>query len=108
MRRGKYYYVYIVASINRIIYVGFTDCLVTRIQQHKNGTYANSFSRKYKTNRLVYWEQLVSEYAARKREIEIKKWRREKKVLLIERDNPQWRDRYIDVIELGKSGGVLY
>lgn len=99
-RRGKYYYVYIVASINKVIYVGYTDDLVKRIYQHKNGTYKNSFSKKYKTNKLVYWKHFYKHNEAFQRERQIKKYRREKKVKLIEENNKEWRDLYDDVFKL--------
>ncbi|MFA6426964.1 MAG: GIY-YIG nuclease family protein [Candidatus Magasanikbacteria bacterium] len=98
----KYYYVYITASISGVIYVGFTDCLVTRIKQHKKGTYQNSFSKKYKTNRLVYWEHYYSMDEAFKRERQMKTWRREKKMALIKKENPEWNDLYQLVIEMSK------
>lgn len=107
MRGGKYYYVYIVASINRIIYIGFADSLLKRIKQHKDGTLENTFSKKYKTNKLVYWENFYTCNDAFQRERQIKKWRREKKIKLIEENNKNWTDLYNDVVELSKVTRIL-
>ncbi|HYK03224.1 MAG TPA: GIY-YIG nuclease family protein [Thermoanaerobaculia bacterium] len=84
-------YVYILASINRVIYVGSSDDLVQRLRDHRAGRGAE-FTKKYRVNRLVYFETAESRGAAMKRELEIKGWRREKKVALIEKVNPGWRE----------------
>lgn len=107
MTKEKYYYVYIVASINKIIYIGFTNSLVKRVKQHRDGTYENAFSKKYKTNKLVYWEYFNTCNDAFKRERQIKKWRREKKIELIEKNNFKWIDLYNDMLELSKIIRIL-
>ena len=84
-------------SINKVFYVGYTDCLIKRGRQHKKGTYKNAFSKKYKTNRLVYFENCETKEDALKRENQIKKYRREKKIKLIEEENPNWIDLYDQV-----------
>jgi len=98
----KYYYVYITSSINRVLYIGYTDCLVKRINQHKKGFYEDAFSKKYKTNRLIYWERHYTKQEALDREQQLKKWRREKKIALVEKYNSEWRDLYDDIVELSK------
>lgn len=107
-RGCKYYYVYIVASINKVIYIGFTDSLFKRIKQHKEGKFENAFSKKYKTNKLVYWEHYYSCNEAFQRERQIKKWRREKKIELIEKNNQEWLDLYNDVVALSKLNSKIY
>ena len=94
MRREKRYYVYILASKNRVLYVGVTGFLMARVLQHKSGE-CEGFTQRYKVNRLVYFEvfQYVNNAIA---ETEIKKWRREKKVALFEADNPTWEDLAAD------------
>ncbi len=87
----KLYYVYIVASKSRAIYVGMTAFLMNRILRHRAGE-GGTFTRKYKIHRLVYYEAFHSVAAAIARETEIKKWRREKKVALIVQKNPTWED----------------
>lgn len=81
--RRKLYYTYIVSGISKVLYVGFTDCLVKRIYQHKREIFNNAFSKKYKTNRLVYYGVFNTCNEAFQRERQIKKWRREKKFKII-------------------------
>jgi len=85
------------ASITKVLYVGYTDCLIKRGRQHKTGTYDNAFSKKYKTNKLVYFESYYTKEESLKRESQIKKYRKEKKIKLIEKDNPDWIDLYLQV-----------
>ncbi|MFI5387474.1 MAG: GIY-YIG nuclease family protein [Fimbriimonadales bacterium] len=85
------YYVYIMASLNRTLYTGVTRHLGIRAWQHKEGVYAG-FTSKYRVTKLVYWEELSDVNEAISREKQIKRWRREKKVALIEKQNPQWLD----------------
>src|SRR6202451_2910140 len=85
------YYVYIVASKSRVIYVGMTGFLMARVLRHRAGE-GGAFTRKYRVHRLVHYEVFHSVGAAIARETEIKKWRREKKVKLIRAKNPTWED----------------
>jgi putative endonuclease len=91
MPQDKLYYVYILASKSRAIYVGMTGFLMSRVLSHRAGD-ASSFTAKYRIHRLVYYEIFHSVTAAIARETEIKKWRREKKVALIVQKNPTWED----------------
>ena len=93
--RAKRYYVYIVASKSRSIYVGMTGFLMSRILQHKAGE-GGAFTSKYQINRLVYCQVFEHVEAAIHRETELKKWRREKKVAVIEKNNPTWEDLAAD------------
>ncbi len=77
MAKEKRYYVYIVASRSRILYVGVTGFLMARVLQHKSGE-TDGFTKKYSINRLVYYESFRYVNRAIARETEIKKWRREK------------------------------
>ena len=90
MRRSKRYHVYIMSSRGRVLYVGVTGFLMSRILQHKAGRC--SFTSRYQIDRLVYYETFKYVNRAIVRETEIKKWRREKKVELIESMNPAWED----------------
>jgi len=83
---------YITASKTRVLYVGVTGKLSNRIYQHKTKADPDSFTAKYNVNRLVYYEVFGQVENAIKREKQIKKWRREKKVNLIESKNPKWKD----------------
>ncbi len=89
------YYVYIVASHRRVIYIGVTNDLTRRIAQHKS-LLIDGFSKKYKTKKLVYYEYFTDINYAIQREKELKGWRRSKKIALIESMNPDWDDLGID------------
>jgi putative endonuclease len=92
---SKCYYVYILASKSRALYVGVTGSLMARVLQHKAGE-VQGFTHCYRVHRLVYYEMFQYVNRAIARESEIKKWRREKKVKLIEADNPTWEDLAAD------------
>ena len=90
------YFVYILANRNNnVIYVGMTNNLERRIYEHKNKI-LKGFSSKYNLNKLVYYEIFNTPTEAIKREKEIKKWRREKKNILIESMNKNWNDLIIE------------
>jgi len=85
------FWVYIVASRSRVIYVGVTNDLLRRIQEHQIGEVAG-FTAKYRVDRLVHCEETEDVEDAITREKQIKGWRRSKKVELIESANPTWGD----------------
>jgi len=85
------YYVYIVASRSRRLYTGVTNDLQRRVIEHREGV-APGFTKQYKIFRLVHFEVFGDIRMAIAREKEIKGWRREKKLWLIERDNRTWED----------------
>ena len=87
----KQYCVYILASLSGVLYVGFTSDLKKRILEHKNSL-VDGFTKKYNCNILVYFEVGDSFEGVLAREKQIKKWRREKKVSLIEKENIGWKD----------------
>ena len=88
----KHYYVYILTNKNdNVLYTGFTNNIYSRISQHKLKL-IKGFSSKYNCNKLVYYEFFNDVKLAISREKEIKKWRREKKIDLINTLNPEWRD----------------
>jgi putative endonuclease len=91
-------HVYILASRPRgTLYVGVTSRLVQRIHQHKEAL-ADGFTRQYGIKQLVWFEGTGSIEAAIQREKQIKWWRREWKIALIEQANPHWRDLYADIL----------
>jgi len=95
MKKG---YVYILASQrNGTIYIGVTSDLVKRIYEHKNHL-AKGFTDKYNVDKLVYYEQFDDIYSAISREKQLKPWKRKWKLDLIEKDNPEWRDLYNEII----------
>ena len=88
----KNYYVYLLTNWNnKVIYVGVTNDLNRRIYEHKNKL-ISGFTKKYNLNKLVYFEETCDINAAINREKEIKKWRREKKDILVNQINPNWQD----------------
>ena len=88
------YYVYILASKERgTLYVGVTNDLMRRVYEHKEGL-AEGFSKRHSVNRLVYFETHESIEAAILQEKRLKRWRRDWKIELIERDNLHWVDLY--------------
>jgi len=89
--REKRYYVYIMSSKSRALYVGVTGFLMSRVLQHKAAE-TESFTKRYNIKRLVYYESFQYVDNALARETEIKKWRRQKKVALIQAANPTWED----------------
>lgn len=93
--RSRRYHVYILASKSRTIYVGMTGFLMSRVLKHK-AREGGGFTSRYRVNRLVYYEVFQHVETAIHRETEIKKWRREKKVALIEKKNPTWEDLAAD------------
>jgi putative endonuclease len=92
MRRlEKIYYLYIMSSQRHVLYIGITSNIQQRVFQHKTHTFTG-FTAKYNVSNLVYFERFGSVMAAISREKELKAWRREKKIALIEASNPKWRD----------------
>ncbi|MGH9316544.1 MAG: GIY-YIG nuclease family protein [Thermoanaerobaculia bacterium] len=87
----RQYWVYIAANRGRTIYTGVTNDLERRMFEHRRRLVAG-FTSKYRIDRLVYFEPTTDIRVAIAREKEIKGWRREKKVRLIEAVNPDWRD----------------
>ena len=85
------YYVYILANRSRTLYTGVTNDLQRRIVEHANGV-VPGFTSRYRIFRLVHFELFGDVRAAIAREKEIKGWRREKKIWLVERGNPSWED----------------
>ena len=88
---GQKYWTYIIASRTGTLYIGMTNNLYVRVMQHKSRE-IEGFSSQYKCNRLVYWESFDDVLKAINREKQLKGWRREKKIALIEAMNPRWED----------------
>ena len=85
------FWVYIVASAGGTLYIGMTNDIERRMREHKSGEF-EGFASKYGCDRLVYYEKFDNVFKAIGREKQLKGWRREKKVTLIERMNPRWQD----------------
>jgi putative endonuclease len=97
MDREKRYYVYMLSSRARVLYTGITNNIRRRVAEHREGkipgfTGKYRISGKYRIYRLVYFEVYLDARSAISREKQIKRWRREKKVALIEIQNSTWDD----------------
>lgn len=94
----KVFYVYITASGPRgVLYVGMTSDLAGRAWQHRERV-LEGFTRRYWVDRLVYFEPYDQAIIAARRERAMKRWRRDWKIKLVEKDNPTWRDLFGDVV----------
>jgi putative endonuclease len=85
-------YVYILASSFQHLYIGITTQIEIRVSQHKNGAYPESFTSRYKIDKLVYLERYAMVSQAIAREKQLKRWSRIKKLRLIVAQNPTWKD----------------
>ena len=82
---------------NTTLYVGVTSNLKQRVDKHKTGFYANSFSKRYKLHKLVYFEGFSRIEEAIAREKQLKAGSRKKKEDLIIKVNPDWKDLYSEI-----------
>ena len=89
--RERVYCVYILANQSGMLYTGVTGDLARRVVEHKQKMLPGH-TRRYNIRRLVYWEEFGEVREALEREKQIKRWRRGKKVALVEGVNPGWRD----------------
>jgi len=90
--------VYIIASRkNGTLYTGVTSDIVKRIWEHKNNT-VEGFTNRYNVHQLVWYEIHENMESAITREKQLKEWKRQWKLELIEDANPQWKDLYADII----------
>jgi putative endonuclease len=85
-------FVYILASEpHGTLYIGITSNLHERMEQHRCGT-GSAFVKKYGVKRLVYFEEYPLYADAIRRETNLKRWKRQWKIDLIEKHNPRWFD----------------
>jgi putative endonuclease len=94
----KKYFVYILSSKNKVLYIGMTDILQRRTYEHKLGL-IEGFTKRYNVNKLVYFEVQPSLEDAIKREKQLKNWHRQWKINLIEETNKEWRDLYPEIAD---------
>ena len=91
-------YLYIITnSINNKLYVGVTNNLVRRIFEHKNKV-VEGFTKRYEVDILVWYDASESIESAISHEKKLKRWRRDWKIELIEKQNPDWLDLYSQII----------
>ncbi len=91
--RHRTYWVYIMASRSRVLYIGVTRDLIRRGQEHR-AMRRLGFTARYRVTRLVWFESYTDVWLALAREKQLKGWRRSKKVGLIEAGNLGWEDLY--------------
>lgn len=91
----RQFWTYLLASQkNGTLYCGHTDDLARRVFEHREGN-GSVFTRKYKATRLVWCEPHETREAAKRREYQIKAWKRAWKIRLIEEQNPDWDDIFL-------------
>ena len=94
----KQYYVYILASKkNGTLYIGVTSNLIKRVYEHQNNL-VDGFTQNYNVHNLVYYEITEDIHNAITREKQLKKWKRNWKIRLIEKRNPEWKDLYSELM----------
>lgn len=79
---------------NKVLYTGVTSDLIDRMDSHRTKKYPNSFTARYNTDKLVWFQEFDSIIDARDRERQLKAGSRVKKLKLIEEKNPEWKDLY--------------
>ena len=87
----RQYYVYVLTNSTRRLYVGVTGDLEGRMYAHRN-MLVSGFASRYNLKWLAYYEVASDVWSAIAREKQIKRWRREKKLALVEWMNPEWKD----------------
>ena len=93
------FYVYILTNKhNKVLYTGVTDNIARRTFEHQTKKY-NSFTKRYNADKLVYYEEHSNDEDAAAREKQIKGWKRNKKIDLINSINPEWNDLTIKAFQ---------
>lgn len=93
----KKFYVYILCNKrNGTLYTGVTSNILKRIYEHKNNL-VDGFTKKYNIHQLAWYEIHHTAETAKSCEKQIKKWKRQWKLKLIEEQNPEWKDLYSDI-----------
>lgn len=97
MQEGPWFVYFLASQRNGTLYIGVTNSLLKRINEHRLKINKESFTAKYNVTQLVYYEMFGSIKAAIKREKQLKKWKRLWKLKLIDTVNPEWKDLYNDL-----------
>lgn len=93
MERGGCVYI-LTNSNHTVLYIGVTSDLYFRITEHREKKYPNSFTAKYNCHKLIYFEQFFDIEEAIAKEKQLKNWRRQWKINLINEHNPNWNDLF--------------
>ena len=89
---SRSYFVYVLASETRELYIGVTNNLERRLAEHLSGWDSECYSLRHRTTRLVYYEMTTDVLSAIRREKRLKRLSRVRKLRLIEKMNPDWLD----------------
>ena len=93
------FYVYITASNrNGTLYIGMTSDLARRTREHR-GSSGSKFTKKYAVKKLVYYEKHECKEDAKEKEKQMKGWKRQWKMRLVDHFNPEWRDLSGDICD---------
>ena len=107
MMDGKIYSTYLMASKPYgTLYIGVTGDIITRTTQHRDHQIAG-FTKRYGVHRLVWFVYFGEIDAAIQREKTMKKWKRDWKINLIERENPHWEDLYPNFFRVEANPAVI-
>lgn len=98
MQKGGYIYI-LTNKNNTVLYVGVTSNLAHRIMQHRTGKFKNAFTNRYNLTKLIYCEKFLSIDEAIAREKQLKAGSRKKKIDLIVKRNPEWKELYKDTFD---------
>ena len=100
------YYIYIMSNRSSTLYIGVINDLLKRVLQHKEKL-VDGFTKRYAIDRLVYYESGESIESAISREKQLKGWRRDRKIELVESVNPEWKDLSLELMDsASKTGSV--
>ncbi len=94
----KEFYVYILFNQSRTLYIGVTNDLIRRMYEHRQKL-VRGFTAKYNITQLAYYEGYPNAMSAIEREKQLKGWKRERKIALIEAENPRWEDLSLSLRE---------
>ena len=95
---SKNYYIYMLTNKpNGVVYIGVTNDIIRRTYEHKNHL-VKGFTQTYKLDKLVWFEQTEDVISAISREKQLKNWKRQWKIDLIEQQNPDWKDMYSEIL----------
>jgi putative endonuclease len=100
--QSKTFYVYILASYPQRLYIGLTSDLEGRMWQHRTKSTPGHTS-KYNIDRLVHVEEFAQADDAIARERQLKNWSRQKKIDLIVRENPNWKDLAMELFDWSEN-----
>ena len=98
------YYVYIMANVTGMLYIGVTNNIARRVIEHKTKK-VKGFTSRYNLTQLVYCESTPGIYNALTREKQLKGWTRKKKVALIDTMNPDWKDLSQELFDVNIQRG---